>query len=120
MSVEIKAIEHTRKGLKPFVKFGIDLYKGNGCYVPPLVLDEIETLSPSGNPAFEFCRAQAFMAYRDGKPVGRIAAIINEVVNNRTGRDECRFGFVRRRRRLGAREWHDRDGGTAWILRYGP
>lgn len=94
MSVEIKAIEHTRKGLKPFVKFGIDLYKGNGCYVPPLVLDEIETLSPSGNPAFEFCRAQAFMAYRDGKPVGRIAAIINEVVNNRTGRDECRFGFV--------------------------
>ena len=94
MSVEIKAIEHTRKGLKPFVKFGIDLYKGNGCFVPPLVLDEIETLSPSGNPAFEFCRAQAFMAYRDGKPVGRIAAIINEVVNNRTGRDECRFGFV--------------------------
>ena len=64
MSVEIKAIEHTRKGLKPFVKFGIDLYKGNGCYVPPLVLDEIETLSPSGNPAFEFCRAQALMAYR--------------------------------------------------------
>lgn len=94
MSVEIKTVEHSSKGLKPFVKFGIDLYKGNGCYVPPLVLDEIETLTPSANPAFEFCRAQAFMAFRDGKPVGRIVAIINEVVNSRTARNECRFGFV--------------------------
>lgn len=94
MPVEVRPIEHTRKGLKPFVQFGIDLYKGNDCFVPPLFSDEVETLTPSKNPAFEFCRAQAFMAFRDGKPVGRIAAIINDTVNSRTGCNECRFGFV--------------------------
>ena len=30
--------------MKRFVKFGIDLYKGNDCYVPPLISDEIDTL----------------------------------------------------------------------------
>lgn len=94
MSVEIKQIPATKSALRKFVHFGIDHYKGNDCYVPPLVLDEIGTLNPSTNPAFEFCESAYWMAYRDGKPVGRIAAIINKVVNERTGRKDVRFGFV--------------------------
>lgn len=94
MALEIKPTALTKKDLKPFVKFGIDLYKGNDCYVPPLIFDEVETLLPDKNPAFEFCKAQAFMACRDGKPVGRIVGIINDIVNGRTGRKEARFGFV--------------------------
>lgn len=94
MSIEIRAIEPTNKELKAYVKFGIDLYRGNDCFVPPLVSDEIETLMPDKNPAFDFCKAQSFMAYRDGKPAGRITAIINRAVNKRTGRKEARFGFV--------------------------
>ncbi len=94
MSVEVKAIPLRYGSLKKFVKFGISLYKGNDCYVPPLVLDEIETLMPSKNPAFEYCDAQPFMAYRDGKPAGRIVTIINRKVNDRTGRREARFGFL--------------------------
>lgn len=66
MALEIKPTALTKKDLKPFVKFGIDLYKGNDCYVPPLIFDEVETLLPDKNPAFEFCKAQAFMACRDG------------------------------------------------------
>jgi len=94
MALEIIRVAPTRKALKPFVKFGIDLYKGNGCFVPPLIYDEIETLMPEKNPAFDFCKAQAFMALRDGKPVGRIVAIVNDLVNKRTGHKEARFGFV--------------------------
>lgn len=94
MSVEIKPVNPTRAELTRFVKFGISLYEGNGCYVPPLVLDEVETLSPHKNPAFDFCRAQSFMAYRDGEGAGRITAIINDQVNARTGRKQGRFGFV--------------------------
>lgn len=94
MSVVVEAVKPTKSELKRFVQFGISLYKGNGCYVPPLVSDEIETLMPDKNPAFDYCRAQAFMAYRDGKPVGRIVAIINDLVNKRTGVNEGRFGFV--------------------------
>lgn len=94
MSVIVKAIEPVRKELRKYVDFGIDLYDGNDYFVPNLVFDEIHTLMPSKNPAFEYCRAQSFMAWRDGKPVGRITAIINDRLNEKTGRKEARFGFV--------------------------
>lgn len=94
MSVEIRAIEPTKKELRKFTRFGIDLYEGNPYYVPALINDDVNTLSPDVNPAFDFCRAQCFMAYRDGKPVGRIAGIINTAVNDRTGEKTLRFGFV--------------------------
>ena len=95
MAIEIREIDSTkRSALKRFVNFGISLYKGNDYYVPALVADEINTLSPAKNPAFEFCESVYYMAYRDGKPVGRIAGIINNTVNQRTGKKAARFGFV--------------------------
>lgn len=95
MAIEIRAVDHSKRSqIRKFVKFGIDFYKDNPYYVPPLVMDDTNTLSPKKNPAFDFCEAQAFMAYRDGKPVGRIAGIINHKVNGRTGRKDLRFGFV--------------------------
>ncbi|MDE5751673.1 MAG: N-acetyltransferase [Duncaniella sp.] len=94
MSLKVIPIKHSKKELTEYVKFGIDLYKGNDYFVPPLIFDDVATLDPSKNPAFEFCEAQAFMAYRDGKPVGRITAIINRLLNEKTGRKEARFGFV--------------------------
>ena len=94
MAVEIRVIQPTPAQLKQFVHFGIDLYKGNEYYVPALVIDEIDTLNPAKNPAFDFCESRYFMAFRDGKPVGRIAAIINRQVNERSGKKTVRFGFV--------------------------
>ena len=94
MSVSIKALTPTRKELSEYVKFGIELYRGNDFFVPPLVSDEIATLSPESNPAFEHCDARSFMAYRDGKPVGRITAIINHLVNQKEGSEVLRFGWV--------------------------
>jgi hypothetical protein len=94
MSVEVRPIEHTKKQLRSFTQFSIDLYKGNPYFVPPLITDDVNTLSPSVNPAFDFCECQCFMAYRDGKPVGRIAGIINTAVNKRTNEQTLRFGFV--------------------------
>ncbi len=95
MAVEIRNIAATKGNLLKFVHFPIDvLYHDNPYYVPNLVSDEINTLLPSKNPAFDFCESTYFMAYRDGKPVGRIAGIINQVVNQRSGKQEARFGFV--------------------------
>jgi hypothetical protein len=94
MSIEIRPIPPVKSELKKLVKFGIDLYKGSDCYVPPLIIDEVNTLRPDKNPAFDFCEAQSFMAYRDGKPAGSITAIINRAVNERTGRADLRFGFL--------------------------
>lgn len=94
MAIEIRKINPTQSELRKYVKFGIDLYKGNSYFVPPLIFDEIDTLRPDKNPAFEFCQAQSFMVYRDGKPVGRITGIINNKVNEKTGERSLRFGFT--------------------------
>lgn len=94
MSIEIKPVKATRGEIRKFVKFGIDFYRDNQFYVPPLIMDDVNTLLPEKNPAFDYCRAQSFMAWRDGQPVGRITGIINDKVNERTGKKDMRFGFV--------------------------
>ncbi|MDE6098082.1 MAG: N-acetyltransferase [Muribaculaceae bacterium] len=94
MSVAIKKIAPVSEQLRQYVQFGIDMYKGNDYYVPPLIFDEVATLSPDKNPAFEHCTAQSFMAYRNGCPAGRITAIINNAVNEKNNERTMRFGFV--------------------------
>ena len=92
--VEIRKIEPTKSNLKKFTQFQIDLYEGNPYFVPPLISDDLGTLSPAVNPAFDFCDAIYFMAYKDGKPVGRIAGIINRQVNEKNHDATARFGFI--------------------------
>ena len=92
--LEIKEIQPTKKNLKAFTKFQIDLYDGNPWYVPPLISDDVQTLSPSLNPAHDFCDQVLYMAYRDGKVVGRIAGIINRQVNEKERERAARFGFI--------------------------
>ena len=96
MAIIIKEIPANKKQLRKFVDFGIDLYKGNDYYVPALVMDELNTLTAEGNPAFEFCESIYFMAYDEstGKPVGRIAGIINNVTNEKYNERNVRFGFI--------------------------
>ena len=92
--VEIRQINPTRSNLNKFVEFQIKLYEGNPYFIPPLVSDEIATLDSKVNPAFDHCESAYFMAYRDGKPVGRIAAMINKQVNEKENSRQARFGFV--------------------------
>lgn len=93
MSVYVHPI-YSRDQREQYVKFGIDLYRNNDYYVPPLVRDDMATLDPDINPSFDFCEAQSFMAFRNGEPVGTITAIINKSANEKTGRKDLRFGFV--------------------------
>lgn len=93
MSVEVVAVSD-KDTLKDSIQFSIDLYKNNPYYVPPLVYDEVATLSRDKNPAFEHAESINFVAYRDGKIVGRITAIINHLANNVWNQKHARFGFV--------------------------
>lgn len=93
-SVFVHPITPDPDHLHQYVQFGIDLYRNNPYYVPPLVFDEVGTLAPESNPAFDFCDAQSFMAFRNGEPIGTITAIINRAANEKTGRRQMRFGFV--------------------------
>ena len=93
--VEIREIQPTKRNLLKFVHFPIDvIYRDSKYYIPPLVTDEVNTLRPDKNPAFDFCEAAYFLAYRDGKIVGRIAGIINRVVNERNNKKEARFSYI--------------------------
>ena len=67
----------TRKDKKRFIEFPNKLYKDNPYYVPYLSIDEKNLLNSKRNPSFEHCDARFFLAYKDGKIVGRIGAIIN-------------------------------------------
>ena len=93
MAVEIKQIT-TRKEIKKFVKFGNDFYKDCEHFCPALIADEMNTFDPKKNPAFEVCENVLYMAYIDGKPVGRIAGIINHEANRKWGVKRVRFGWM--------------------------
>lgn len=92
MSIEIKEVR-TRKELLQFVQFGIDLYKGNPYFCPPLIFDEMNTFDPKVNPAHEVSDSVNYLAYRDGKIVGRIAGIINHAANKAWNYKHVRFGW---------------------------
>lgn len=91
---DIQVVEvTTSKQRKAFVDFFYDLYRDSPYAVPYLYLAEKLTLKPGSNPAFEFCEAQCFLAYNDGKVVGRVAAIINHRANDYWKREMARFGW---------------------------
>jgi len=93
MDIVVKEVSN-KKELKKFVKFNIDLYKDNPYHVPGLIEEEMQTLDPKKNPAFEVCDAVLFLAYRGDEVVGRIAGIINRPSNEVWGQKNARFGFV--------------------------
>ena len=91
--IEIKKVE-SKKDLKTFIDFHYDLYEGNEYDVPNLFSDEMNTLRKDKNAAFEFCEAEYYLAYKDGKLAGRVAAIINHKANNKWGKKSVRFGWI--------------------------
>ena len=92
-SVQIKRVE-TKKDLKDFIEFHYDLYEGDPYDAPNLYSDELNTLSKDKNAAFDFCEAEYFLALKEGKVVGRVAAIINNKANEKWDKKDVRFGWI--------------------------
>lgn len=92
MALEIREIR-TKRELRGFIEFANDLYRDCPYYCPPLFFDEMNCFDKEKNPALEVCDFQLWMAYRDGKPVGRIAGIINRRANEKWGYKHVRFGW---------------------------
>ena len=90
--VTIKKVE-TKNDLKKFIRFNYELYKNNPYSVPDLYEDMLTTFSDK-NAAMEFCEAAYFLAYKDGKLVGRVAAIINHKANKTWNLNNVRFGWI--------------------------
>lgn len=93
MAITIKKVT-SRKELKTFIRFNYELYKNNPYSVPDLLGDMLNTYDRNKNAAFEFCEADYFLAYKDGRLVGRVAAIINHRANERWKVKNVRFGWI--------------------------
>ena len=91
-NIEIRPVT-TRRELQQFVQFYYDLYRGNDHAVPYLYSEEMSVLREDRNSSFECCEAQYFMAFKDDKMVGRVAAIINSRANKRWDRKQVRFSW---------------------------
>lgn len=93
MAVEIRLIK-SKKELKEFIWFGINLYKNCKFAAPPLMVDDLMNLTKGTNPALDFCPTAYFVALKEGKIAGRIAAIINPVSNQTWNQKYARFGWI--------------------------
>lgn len=93
MAVKIKTVS-SRRELKTFVRFANNLYKGNKYYVPSMPFDDLNTFDRNKNGAFDFCEAELYLAYKDDKVVGRVAAIVNHKANQAWKVSQVRFGWI--------------------------
>ena len=93
MTIEIKEVT-TKKQFNEFLDLPYRLYKGHQYFVPPLKFDEKATLSKEKNPAFDSCEAKYWLAYKDGKVVGRVAGIINNSYIQKWKNKYARFGWI--------------------------
>jgi GNAT superfamily N-acetyltransferase len=83
----------SKKELKDYVMFSFELYKNNPYWIPPIIAEELETFDKDKNPAFQSAEAHFYLAYKDNKIVGKLAAIINWDEVNILKKSKARFGW---------------------------
>jgi hypothetical protein len=92
MSIEIKKVD-SKSDLMKFIKFQWKVYKNDPYWVPPLIMDRKKLLSKEKNPFYKHADADFYLAYKDGKLSGRIAAIKNDLHNKYHNDKAGFFGF---------------------------
>lgn len=93
MSVEIRKVV-SRGDLKRFVDFPEKLFRDCPNWVPALRGDEFDTFDQKKNGAYEYCESECYLALKDGRVAGRVAAIINHNSNRDWKEQNVRFGWL--------------------------
>ena len=88
--VEIREVR-TKAELREFVDFPNQLYRDVPQFIPAMYGDDMQDWDRRRNPAFAYCEGKCWLAYRDGKPVGRIAAVLNKKANEKWHLNRMRF-----------------------------
>lgn len=88
----VREVENKRD-LKKFVKVPFAVHKDHPAWVPPLILDRMQFLNRSKNPYFDHAEVKLLIAERDGVPVGRISAQIDQRWDEYRGGNDGQFGF---------------------------
>lgn len=91
--IEVRKIE-TKRDIKKFVRFQMDLYKDNKNFVPPIIKDELAIFDTDKNQVFKNAECWMFLAYKDNIIVGRVAALINHIEIDQQKKAKMRFGWL--------------------------
>ena len=91
--VEIREVL-SRSDLKKFVTLPNKMYRDVPQFMPPFVSDDMDDWNPKKNPAYEYCEARCWLAYRNGEIVGRIGAILSHKANEKWNTRRMRFTQV--------------------------
>jgi hypothetical protein len=92
LSIE-KIDVRSKSHLQRFIRFPFRLYENHPQWVPPLLIDTRMQLNPDKHPFYEHSAADFFIATRDGRDVGRIAALENRRYNKQHGKAQAQFYF---------------------------
>ena len=92
-NIKVKQVLNS-SDLELFIKFPMELYKGNPYYVPPLINEEKSIWMKEENPALQYSEAAQFLAYKGENIVGRIAVMINHKEEKELGIRKVRFGWL--------------------------
>jgi GNAT superfamily N-acetyltransferase len=92
MGLDVRPVA-SKRDLMTFIKLPWRLYRNEPLWVPPLISERRRFLDPKRNPWFEHGEAQLFLAWRDGRAVGRISAQVDRIFNEFQGNDWGLFGF---------------------------
>jgi len=93
MGLEIREVA-SKKDLKIFIHLPAKIHAGQHQWVPPVYMDERKYFDPKKNKAFSYCQAVLWLAFREGKPAGRVMGIINNRFNDYRGVKIARFGYL--------------------------
>lgn len=93
MNIELREVKN-RADLQKFARFPHSLYRGNPYWVPPLNKNVLKNFDPAENAAYEYSQSRQWLALRDGKIVGRVAAILSEGHRQRWNQAYMRFGWI--------------------------
>lgn len=93
MAVKIIGV-NSKSLLKKFIRYPFELYRNCGNWVPALDGDEFDTFNPRKNEAYTFSEAECYLACKDGRIVGRVAAIVNNKANALLKKECVRFGWL--------------------------
>ncbi len=85
---------HNKKDFIQFITFPNELYRNNPYYVPPIIKEELTAITQKDNPVYQNAKAAFFLAKKDGKIVGRIAAIVNFLETKEQNKPKVRFGWL--------------------------
>ena len=113
----IEPVARDRSGRTRFWRAGLRPYAGDARFVTPLLLDQHARWSPE-HPFFEHAEAQHFVAVREGRDVGRIAAAVDRRHDEIQGGATGMFGWFESEKRQ-ATATALLDAAAAWLRERG-